>query len=129
MNNYTIEPWEVVDASDFFGDSKNVYSTKQSFIQSNGENIISSDGKLKTSDAERVVACINACRGVSTNDLQFLSLIKSAEYIAENIILKEEIEKLKKELNSIKSKQQFILCQDCRTSKCMINEKCMRNNN
>jgi hypothetical protein len=77
------------------------YTNYGFIIDSNQEGICQFFNKMDDNfknmneNAARIVACVNACEGVSNEDLQYLSVKKSAEYMADNIILRDANYKLK----------------------------------
>lgn len=66
-DNYTPEPWRVIEKKTVFPGGQQEYC------------VCSSDGKkilaycMREDDASRIVACVNACKGLTTEYLESVS--------------------------------------------------------
>lgn len=74
MSNHTKEPWTLDGRTVYALDKKgvNIFSA---WVQ--GTNI--SDDEL-TSNARRIVACVNACEGIETDELNEYCAVSAKEY-------------------------------------------------
>lgn len=60
--NHSPEPWKVKDLTEIWGDINN--SVSGDFIQH----------RFLPEDARRIVACVNACAGITTEELENVGL-------------------------------------------------------
>lgn len=70
MGKHTKEPWSLYRNDQSVGDARG-YAVCDVWPRG-GDGMVSEEGK---SNARRIVACVNACRGLSTDDLERKGLV------------------------------------------------------
>lgn len=70
MSNHTPEPWSLLEAGDSIKHQVPVSSDRTSILTIATEGAIAFGAVYSADDARRIVACVNACRGLSTENLE-----------------------------------------------------------
>ncbi len=70
MNNHTPEPWSLLEAGDSIKHQVPVSSDRTSILTIATEGAIAFGAVYSADDARRIVACVNFCAGVSTENLE-----------------------------------------------------------
>lgn len=76
-NQHTPEPWAVGTGYEQNDPGVFIFSEGKSRF---GSVIVSSDVEPSEANARRIVACVNACRGLSTDDLEKSGLVSAVGY-------------------------------------------------
>lgn len=69
MSKHTPEPWSLLEAGDCIKHQVPVSSDRTSILTIATEGAIAFGAVYSADDARRIVACVNACRGLSTDEL------------------------------------------------------------
>ena len=80
MSNHTPEPWSLLEAGDSIKHQVPVSSDRTSILTIATEGAIAFGAVYSADDARRIVACVNACRGLSTDELEQHRLVSAVGY-------------------------------------------------
>ena len=80
MSNHTPEPWSLLEAGDSIKHQVPVSSDRTSILTIATEGAIAFGAVYSADDARRIVACVNACRGLSTDELEQHGLVSAVGY-------------------------------------------------
>ena len=70
MSNHTPEPWSLLEAGDSIKHQVPVSSDRTSILTIATEGAIAFGAVYSADDARRIVACVNACAGLPTEQLE-----------------------------------------------------------
>lgn len=94
MSEHTKEPWHVVNHHDILYVAAKPYEGHPYFNRTTTIEIMSDeDYPTKEADARRIVACVNACAGIATRDLETKPLFTDGY-----MVMFEEVTKQRDEL-------------------------------
>ena len=77
MSNHTPEPWSLLEAGDSIKHQVPVSSDRTSILTIATEGAIAFGAVYSADDARRIVACVNACRGLSSDELEQHGLVSA----------------------------------------------------
>ena len=80
MSKHTPEPWSLLEAGDSIKHQVPVSSDRTSILTIATEGAIAFGAVYSADDARRIVACVNACRGLSTDELEQHGLVSAVGY-------------------------------------------------